>query len=121
MPIITVGDQQFEAPAEKRLVLALEDAGIDILHRCGGYARCTTCRVEFQVGEPRRMTEAEKNRLQTDDQPLYGKVRLSCQVLCEQDMDVTPVYQVATSEVDNPGKRPEDHMTPEPVWTSVDY
>ena len=36
-----------EAPAGKKLVLALEDAGIDILHRCGGNARCTTCRVEI--------------------------------------------------------------------------
>ena len=30
-----------EAPAGKKLVLTLEDAGIDILHRCGGNARCT--------------------------------------------------------------------------------
>jgi photosystem II stability/assembly factor-like uncharacterized protein len=31
----------------KRLVNAIEkDAGVDILHACGGNARCTTCRVE---------------------------------------------------------------------------
>jgi ferredoxin len=29
-------------------VLALEqDAHVDVLHACGGNARCTTCRVEF--------------------------------------------------------------------------
>jgi len=44
----------------KRLVLAIEqDAGVDILHACGGNARCTTCRVEFVEGEPARMTAAE--------------------------------------------------------------
>ena len=36
----------FDVPADKRLVLALEDeAGVDQLHACGGNARCTTCRV----------------------------------------------------------------------------
>ena len=35
----------------RRLVLAIEDAGIDILHRCGGNARCATCRVEVIDGD----------------------------------------------------------------------
>ena len=48
----------------KRLVLAIEqDAKVDILHACGGNARCTTCRVEFIEGEPSAMTAAEKERL----------------------------------------------------------
>ena len=46
-----------EVPDGKRLVLAIEqDAGVDVLHACGGNARCTTCRVEFIDGEPQRMT-----------------------------------------------------------------
>jgi ferredoxin len=37
----------FDVPEGKRLVLAIEeDAGVDILHRCGSYARSTTCRIE---------------------------------------------------------------------------
>ena len=40
-----------EVPAGKKLVLAIEDAGVDILHRCGGNARCTTCRVELLEGD----------------------------------------------------------------------
>ena len=32
------GTVAFEAPAGKKLVLAIEDSGIDILHRCGGNA-----------------------------------------------------------------------------------
>ena len=52
MPTVTVdGEKSFEVEAGKKLVLAIEDAGIDIMHRCGGNARCTTCRVEVLGGE----------------------------------------------------------------------
>lgn len=117
MPKITVEDKTFEAPADKRLVLALEDNGIEILHRCGGYAKCTTCRVKFIEGEPEQMTKAEKERLQQDPQNLYGKVRLSCQILCDHDMTVAPVMTMQNADVDSPGKRPEDQITPSPEWT----
>ncbi len=52
MPTVTVdGEKSFEVEAGKKLVLAIEDAGIDIMHRCGGNARCTTCRVVILAGE----------------------------------------------------------------------
>src|ERR1700730_17850032 len=56
MPRLSVaGFGTFEVPQDKRLVLAIEqDAKVDILHACGGNARCTTCRGEFQ---PRRADE----------------------------------------------------------------
>ena len=45
------GAQTVEAAEGRKLVLALEDGGIDILHRCGGNAKCTTCRVEvLEIG-----------------------------------------------------------------------
>ena len=49
MPQLTVeGFASVEVESGKRLVCAIEqDAGVDILHACGGNARCTTCRVEF--------------------------------------------------------------------------
>lgn len=121
MAMITVGDKTFAAPDDKRLVLAIEDAGIPILHRCGGYAKCTTCRVEFKANEPKKITRAEKTRLKTDLKPIYGKVRLSCQILCDHDMTVAPVMTLHNSEVEDPGKRPEDTITPEAVWTETDY
>lgn len=121
MPIITVGDKKIDAPTDKRLVLAIEDGGVPILHRCGGYAKCTTCRVEFKAGEPEAMTEAEKQRLKDDIQLLYGKVRLSCQILCTHDMEVSPVMTMYNSNVEDPGKRPEPHITPDAVWTQIDY
>src|SRR5688572_3099461 len=54
MPKLAVeGFATVEVENGKRLVLAIEqDAGVDILHACGGNARCTTCRVEFVSGEP---------------------------------------------------------------------
>jgi ferredoxin len=61
VPILTVeGYGSVSVPEGKRLVLAIEqDAGVDILHACGGNARCTTCRVEFVDGEPAQHTVAE--------------------------------------------------------------
>ena len=60
MPKLTVeGFATVDVEEGKRLVLAIEkDAGVDILHACGGNARCTTCRIEFVDGEPARMTRA---------------------------------------------------------------
>ena len=115
MARITVGERTFEASSDTRLVLAIKDSGIEILHRCGGYAKCTTCRVEFVEGEPEKYTQAEKTRLQEDPNNLFGKVRLSCQILCDHDMAVKPLMTMQNSDVDNPGRRPEDHITPEPV------
>ena len=78
MPQLTVdGFGTFDVSQGKRLVLAVEQAGVDILHACGGNARCTTCRVEFLSGEPDKMTQAEKTKLA--ERQLTG-VRLSCQI-----------------------------------------
>jgi ferredoxin len=115
MPKLTVeGGGEFEVPAGKRLVLALEDeAKVDQLHACGGNARCTTCRVEFISGEPEQMTEAEKQVLAAKG--LTG-VRLSCQMLCVNDMAVRCISRLTGSGRPNVGSRPTDHITPPPVW-----
>ena len=118
MPKLTVeGVGDFEVPAGKRLVLALEDeAGVDQLHSCGGNARCTTCRVEFVAGEPERMTVAEKNVLGA--RGLSG-VRLSCQVECDHDMSVRAISRLSSTTRPDAGPRPSDQMAPAPVeWTT---
>jgi ferredoxin len=115
MARITLRDgRSFMADSNTRLVLALEDSGVDILHRCGGNARCTTCRVRFIEGEPQKMTEAELERLTA--RGLLGEARLSCQILCDHDMKVDPVQTLSSSDFDDPGPRPADQITPEPVW-----
>jgi ferredoxin len=77
------------------LVLAMrEEAGTDQLHACGGKARCTTCRVEFVSGEPSTMTQAEKDVLTAKG---VSGVRLSCQILCDQDMEVKLISRLEGS------------------------
>ena len=92
----------------RRLVLAIEDAGVDILHRCGGNARCTTCRVEILSGDPGPMTEAEAARLAREE--LDGRnIRLSCQISdIRSDLAVNVVNRLSTSGLDDPGPRPEE-------------
>ena len=104
----------FEVPHSKRLVKAInDDAGVDILHACGGNARCTTCRVEFIEGEPERMTVAEKERLAA--RGLSG-VRLSCQILCDHDMTVRAISRLEGSGRPDAGGMPSDEITPPAVW-----
>ncbi len=107
MPTVTVqGEKSFEVPTGKKLVLGIEDAGIDILHRCGGFARCTSCRVEFVSGEPAAMTNEERETLVEDG--LMGKYRLSCQVrVADEDMTVTGLGRASEKGIP-PGDRPED-------------
>ncbi|HSD45968.1 MAG TPA: 2Fe-2S iron-sulfur cluster-binding protein [Pyrinomonadaceae bacterium] len=95
-----------EAPAGKKLVLAIEDAGVDILHRCGGNARCTTCRVEILEGEPGDMGDLERNRLAVEAE-LAPNIRLSCQIHVNSDLKVRVVNQASVRGMD-PGPRPLD-------------
>src|SRR5919106_1419411 len=117
MPKLTVeGFTPVDVESGKRLVLAVEqDAGVDILHACGGNARCTTCRVEFISGEPERMTVAEKTRLA--ERGLSG-VRLSCQIVCDHDMPVRAISRLGGSGRPDPGKTPEPTIQPPPEWTT---
>ena len=115
MPKLTVeGFPTVEVDAGKRLVLAIEeDAHVDVLHACGGNARCTTCRVEFVSGEPEQMTVAERNVLAS--RGLTG-VRLSCQIPCERDMVVRAISRLTGSGRPDPGPPPARTITPPPEW-----
>jgi len=114
MPTIeAVGIKTFEATEGRRLVLELEDNGVDILHRCGGLSKCTTCRVEVIEGDAGEMTERERTRLAREDS-LAPNVRLSCQVLCTSDLKVNVLQRFGDSGLSDPGSRPhEDIDSPE--------
>ena len=116
MPRVEVeGVGAFDVPENKRLVLAIEeDAGVDILHRCGSYAKCTTCRIEYLEGEPEKMTRAELEVLESRN--LLGQVRLSCQAVCDHDLKVRVLMTVSSTGLDGPGPEPEPEITPEPEW-----
>ena len=100
------GTQTIDAPQGKKLVLVIEDAGIDILHRCGGNARCTTCRVEILEGAPGDMGDLERNRLAMEAE-LADNVRLSCQIRVAGDLKLRVINQVSVRGMDA-GPRPLD-------------
>jgi len=110
MPVIeaetATGTQSFDAAQGRKLVLALEDAGIDILHRCGGNAKCTTCRVEILAGDPGEVSEDERTRLAAET-GLAENVRLSCQVRVLDDLKVRVLRQASTSNL-AAGTRPAE-------------
>ena len=115
MPKLTVeGFGTFEVESGKRLVLAIEqDAKVDVLHACGGNARCTTCRVEFIAGEPDRMTVAEQTVLAAKN---VTGIRLSCQSICDHDMAVRAISRLEGSGRPDPGPTPMSEITPPPQW-----
>jgi len=118
MPTLTVeGHPPVDVAGGTRLVVAIErDAGVDILHACGGNARCTTCRVEFIAGEPTRQTVAERDRLAA--RQLSG-VRLACQILCDHDMTVRAISRLEGSGRPDPGGPPAESITPPPEWIAI--
>jgi ferredoxin len=115
MPKLTVeGHRTVEVEAGKRLVLAIEqDAKVDVLHACGGNARCTTCRVEFIAGEPGKMTVAEKTVLAAKG--VMG-ARLSCQITLDHDMVVRAISRLEGSGRPDPGPTPMPTIQPPPEW-----
>lgn len=117
MPKLTVeGFGTTDVAEGKRLVLAIEeDANVDVLHACGGNARCTTCRVEFIEGEPEMMTAAEKAVLAA--RAVTG-VRLSCQIICDHDMTVRAISRLEGSGRPDPGGKPATEITPPAQWVA---
>ena len=107
MPTVTVeGEKSFEVEPGKKLVLAIEDAGIDIMHRCGGNARCTTCRVQVMAGEAGPMSTVESERLARE--PALGPdIRLSCQIRVSGDLWVNVLNRASAAGV-AAGPRPAD-------------
>ncbi|MXW05271.1 MAG: (2Fe-2S)-binding protein [Gemmatimonadetes bacterium] len=115
MPKLTVNGVEHEVESGQRLVLAIEGTGVNIGHRCGGNAKCTTCRVSISDGEPDKMTAAEFEVL--SEKGLVGEVRLSCQIICDHDMSVEPGFLLENeAEWDDTGPTPETSITPDPVW-----
>lgn len=110
MPIIeaetATGVQVFDGESGRKLVLAIEDAGIDILHRCGGNAKCTTCRVEILAGDPGEISDGERDRLALEA-GLAENVRLACQVRIIDDLKIKVIRQASVSGMDA-GPRPAE-------------
>jgi ferredoxin len=117
MPTLVVGGRRHEVSEDTRLAQAIEDAGVAIGHRCGGKARCTTCRVKFRAGEPETFTKAEFLKLGLDDPdaqpPAY---RLSCQILCTHDMAVEALMTLDNQSWSDTGPALAAQVEPEAAW-----
>lgn len=113
MPTITVDGRSLDVAFGTKLVIAIETLGIDIGHRCGGKARCTTCRVEFVGGEPDTYTRAEYLKL--GDAGLLGQARLSCQVPVEADMEVRVLKTLQTEGWADTGPAVAAEVMPDPT------
>jgi ferredoxin len=114
MSKLTVNGKTAEFTPDKRLVLAIEELGIAIGHRCGGKARCTTCRVTFLSGEPLSMTRAEYEKLK--EKGLLGHYRLACQLLCSEDMELVPEMTLENQTWTDTGPKPGETVEPEASW-----
>ncbi|UCE11015.1 MAG: (2Fe-2S)-binding protein [Candidatus Thorarchaeota archaeon] len=127
MPKVTVVDpmrevvKEFEVESGTKLLKALIEHEIDLVHTCGGWAKCTTCRCTIDKGTPSKVTQAQKDlfeRFVRTGQPQFDapQVHLSCQVIVENDMQVCPSEEFNEIIHDNRGKDTEDEVTPDPVW-----
>lgn len=115
MPKVTIkGIGTFDAEEGERLVNAITRAGVDIGHRCGGQARCTTCRVKFEDGEPDVMTNAEYEKLASIKQ--LGAFRLACQIVVDRPMTVEPLMRASEQGWDDAGPEPAVEVEPEAEW-----
>jgi len=107
MPTVTVeGEKSFEVESGRKLVLAIEDAGIDIMHRCGGNARCTTCRVQVVMGDAGAIADLERDRL-AREASLGPDIRLSCQIHVADDLTVKVLNRASVTGI-AAGPRPAD-------------
>jgi ferredoxin len=117
--VILEGIGETTCPEGRRLVLCIEDSGVDILHRCGGNARCTTCRVDVLDGDAGPKTAAETTRLARIEN-LSPTMRLSCQIQVRNDLRVRVLRRLRDNpDMSDPGPRPiewpADHpLPPEP-------
>lgn len=119
MPTLVIeGHGSCEVPEGQRLVQAIEDCGVDIGHRCGGHARCTTCRVRFLSGEPSEMTRAEHDKLKAQNH--LGAFRLSCQLVANRPMHVEVLMRQSDMGWSDPGPTVDPDVQPEATWHSRD-
>ena len=127
MPKVTVvdfmGEVQKEITVEKgtKLLKALIENETDVVHTCGGRAKCTTCRVTIHKGVPTKETQAQHDFFEKliesgESQFDHPAVFLSCQVVVEDDMTVSVSETFNRVIHDSPGKDTADEITPDPVW-----
>jgi ferredoxin len=118
MPKLTIDERTVDVPQGQRLVLAIDEQGVNIGHRCGGKARCTSCRVAFLSGERDTMTRAEYKRLKVRE--LLGQYRLACQIVVDHDMSVHAPMTMESEDWTDTRPAPEPTVMPEARWYPIE-
>ncbi len=68
-----------ELDREQSLLAAASKAGADLTHRCGGHARCGTCRVTVESGQEHLTPMGTTERRVLETLGVGPDVRLACQ------------------------------------------
>jgi hypothetical protein len=63
------------------------------------------------------MTAAEYKKLH--DRDIYGQYRLSCQILCNHDMEVEPQMTLENQEWTDTGPEPDEQVQPVAEWFPI--
>ncbi len=116
MATVTINGTTHDVEDFTRLTTAIKETGVNIGHRCGGNAKCTTCRVTFNSGEPENMTIAEFEKLGDK----LGEFRLSCQIECHGDMDVNVLMTKESMNWGDTGPEINASVVPEAIFYPVD-
>ena len=51
---------------------------------------------------------------------LFGQYRLSCQIVCNHDMEIEPQMTLESEGWNDTGPPPNNQVTPEAVWFPID-
>ncbi len=86
MPMLTVqnlADLKVKVEPGQTLLKALQEAGVDWMHACGGKGRCTTCRIIVKQGMEHFGPVTESELRYRNNNRLHNNERLTCQCTLE--------------------------------------
>ena len=91
MKVLFENQREILIDPEKTILEMAKEHSVDIVHMCGGKARCSTCRVLVISGQglPRTIEE----QLLADRMNLPNNVRLSCQMRVEESVEVRRIVR----------------------------
>lgn len=87
--IIRDRNRELDIPAGASLLDVMMDAGVNIMHACGGNCICGTCNVEILAGQENLAPAAEAERIILSKIKRHGaNVRLACQSFASGDVTI---------------------------------
>ena len=78
---------------DQTILAAALEAGVPLMHVCGGKAKCSTCRVLIVEGEENLLPATEKEQKLSRLASLPSKVRLACQTCVKGPVTIRRIMQ----------------------------